>query len=181
MLSVPLFPVVIIGLLFLAGVYSTRKKRGQIFCWFEGEDGTDEFKWVKDTEGWVIFRRYKFKIMPERMSSIWISGGIHWLFPTRAQCLKYSWSSQYPRDPKNFGRTIISPQVKKIINKSETVESYFKTSSPGAKQKQSTLMQYLPLISIILVVLVGYFLYSNMQNLAMGLNALQQQINTIAR
>jgi hypothetical protein len=180
-LTVPIAYVVIILLVVFAGAYSAHKKRSQIFCWFEGEDGTNEHRWVKDTDGWVIFRRYKFKIMPERMSNMWVKTGIHWLFPTRASCLSFTWYSQYPRDPKNFGRTLISPQVRKIINKSDLMESYVKTSSPGSSKRETFLSRYGVIIAIVLVAIVGIYLYTNMQGMMSVINAMQQQINTIAR
>jgi hypothetical protein len=178
-MSVPLFPFAIAILLLLGGIYSTYNKRNKIFCWFEGEDGTNEHKWVTDNAGWVIFRRFKFKIMRERMSTMFVNSGIHFLFPTKASCLFFAWYSQYPRNNKNYGRTVISPQVRKVINKSELVESYFKSSSPSTMKKQGALMQYLPLIAICLVVIIGYYLYSNDQSIAKNLAIMQGQIQTL--
>lgn len=181
-MSVPAIYFVIVLMLFGAGVYSSYKKRGQIFCWFEGEDGTNEHKWVKHTDGWVIFRGYKYKIMTERMGNVWIRSGIHFFFPTRSPSLSFVWYSAWPRDPKNFSRTVISPQVRKVINLSEMVMSYFKTSTPTSTgKKQGILEKYGVIIAIVLVVIVAVYLYTNMQGLAEGMNALQNQINTLAR
>lgn len=172
---------IIIALMLIgAGVYATYGKRNKVFCFYEGEDGTNEFKWMKDNDGWVVFRGKKHKIMPERMSTMWLRTGIHILFPTRVMCHSYTWESAWPRDPRNKGRTILSPSVRNVIDKSDLVKSYFKTSSPTTpSKKQSILMQYLPLIAIGIVVIVAIYMYTNMQGLAAGLNALQQQLNTV--
>jgi hypothetical protein len=178
--SVPLFPFVIVLLLFIAGVFSAYSKRNKIFCWFEGEDGTDEFRWVTNKDGFVIFRGKKYDIITDRITNLWIKSGIHMLFPTRVACLKYSWYSRFPHDPSNYGRTIISPNVRKVIDKSELVASYFKTSTPASGKKEGAIMRWLPLIAIGLIIIVGYYAYSNMNELADGLNKLQQNFNTIA-
>jgi hypothetical protein len=178
-LSVPLAWFVIVLIFIAAAIYSTYKKRGQIFCYFEGEDGTDEYKWVKYQSGYVIFRNYKFKVMTERITNMWYKGGIHLLFPTRVPVLKYSWYSEYPHDPKNFGRTVVNPQVRKAINKSETFESYFKTSSPSVKQSMGFMQRWLPLIAIGIVVIVAVYLYNNQQTMMAMFNSMQNQINTL--
>jgi hypothetical protein len=166
-------------MVFGAGIYATYSKRNKIFCDYEGEDGTYEYKWIKDVDGWVIFRGYKHKIMPERMSTVWVKTGIHYLFPTRAMHLSFAWYSAWPRDPKNFGRTVISPKVRKVIDKSALVESYFKTSTPSSSKKEGGISKYLPIILVVVVVILAFWMYSNMQSLAGGLNHLQQQINTL--
>lgn len=180
-MNVPLMPVIILLMLFLGGVYSAYRKRGQIFCKFEGKDKTIEFKWVGIRDDYVVFRGYKYDIVPERIQSIWLRSGINYLFPTRANYLEYTWYNRFPRDPDNYGLTVINPKVRKIINKSELVESYMKTSVPGATQKQTLLARYFPMIVIAALIILGFYFYTNMQGLASGLDALQNQINTIAR
>jgi len=178
-LSIPLFPFVLLIMVFLAGVYSSYSKRSKVFCDYEGEDGTYEYKWIKETDGWIIFRGYKHKIMPERMSTVWIRTGIHYLFPTRAMHLSYAWYSAWPRDSKNFSRTVISPRVRKVIDKSALVESYFKSSTPSSTKKDGMLTKFFPIIVVVILVIMGFWTYTNMQGLSNGLNQIQQQINTL--
>lgn len=180
-MSIPAIPFLIVLLLFAAGVYSAYSKRNKLFCWFEGQDGTDEFKWVNIKDGNVIFRGFKYDIVPERITNLWLKSGIHFFFPTRVGCHKYVWYSRWPRNPKDYGRTIMNAQVRKTIDKSELVSSYFKTSTPSSNKKESVLSRWFPLIAIGVIVIMGFYFYSNMQSLSAGLTHIQNQINTLVK
>lgn len=181
-MSIPILPFVIVLLIFMAGVYSAYSKRSKIFCWFEGEDGTDEFKWITNKDGYIIFRGFKFDIVKDRITSLWWTSGIHKLFPTRVNCLKYSWYSRFPHDPRNYGLTVISPRVRKSIDKAEMVKSYFQTSTPTTTtRKEGFIQRWMPLIAVGVIVIMGYYFYTNMQSLSAGLAALQNQINAITK
>lgn len=173
------FPIFLAIILLLAGAYSTHKKLHQIFCFFEGEDGTKEFKWMTDKDGWVIFRGRKYKIMTERLSTFVVRSGINYIFPTKASYLSFTWESAWPRDPRNHNRTVIDPKVRKNIDLSSLVESFFKTSSPAIKGKQGFLVQWLPIIAIGLVVILGFWTYSNFTGIAKTLAIIQNQMNAI--
>jgi len=172
-------PIVIIIMVLLAGIYGTYSKRNKVFCFYEGEDGTKEFKWMTDKDGWVIFRGHKHKIMPERMTTWWVKTGIHMLFPTRVQFLSYTWESAWPRDPKNHNRTVIDPRVRKIIDQSSMMESYFKTSSPTASKKQGLLEKYGVMIAIVIIVIIGVFVWQNTQSNVRNFETMQNQINSL--
>lgn len=173
--------MIIIIMVLLAGAYETRKKRGQVFCWFEGEDGTNEHKWVKEEDGYVIFRRKKYKIMTERMSTVWVKTGIHMIFPTRAPSLSFVWYSEYPRDPRNYMRTVINPSVRYVINLTEMVKSYFQTSSPtAATAKQKSLDKWLPYIALLLIVILGWYVFQNQQQISGWMSQIQNQINNLS-
>lgn len=178
-MSIPLFPFALVIMILLAGVYATYSKRNKLFCDYEGEDGTYEYRWIKDNSGYVIFRGRKHKIMPERMSTVWVRAGIHWLFPTRAMHLSFVWYSEFPRDPKNFSRTIVDPKVRKVIDKSELLLSYFRTSTSAAAKKEGFFSRYGLIIVVVIVIIMGFWMYQNMQTLAAGMNHMQQQINML--
>jgi hypothetical protein len=178
--SVPIIWFIIPILVILGGMFATRQKRSQIFCWFEGEDGTNEHKWVKEVEGWVVFRNKKYKIMTERMSNMWVKGGIHAIFPTRASSLSFVWYSQYPRDPRNFSRTVVSPQIKKILNIQEIMESYFRTQNASAKGKQSILQKYGWIIGLAVIGLLFWYLNNADQQILNIIRDLANRINTLS-
>lgn len=176
------FGVACIVFLLLGGIYSTYRKSHQVYCEFEGEDGTIERKWENVKKGYVVFRDLRFELMPERMSTMLYKGGIHFFFPLRASCLLYTWESGWPRDPRNKWRTSISPRVRNVINTQQMLESYFKTSSPAtASKKQTFIEKYLPYIIVIVVIIGGYYLYSTQQGMMQVINMMQQQINTLVR
>ena len=175
------FLFVIMLLLFGGAVYSVQIKRGQILVHYTGIDKTEEEKWISIKSGYVIFRGRKFDIITRRITSFWLNRGIHYLFPTKVNYLKYSWYSRFPHDPDDYKNVWETPEVRNAINKAELVKSYFQTSTPATAKKQSAIMQYLPLISIVMVILVGFYLYSNMQVMQEQLGAMDNMIRSIAK
>lgn len=174
------FAMVVIIAAFVLGVYSTRKKRSQIYCRFISRDKTVEEKWVTVKDDYVIFRNYKFDILPERFTSFWLTKGIHYLFPTRVNFLAYTWKHKVPLDPDTGNYELLDPATRKLIDKNEWVKSYSKNMSPQtATAKQSVLMRWLPLIGVVLFVIVGFYLYQNQQSIMSTINAMQQQMNAI--
>ena len=172
-------PIILVVMLFLAGVYATYSKRSKIYCSFENSDGTVEFKWVSNKDEFVYHRGYKFDVISERIQTVWVHNGIHQLFPTKASYLAYNHASAYPRDFRNQGRTVLNPKVRKIIDKAATLESYMRTSSGVASKKQGLLQQYLPMILVVVMIIGGYFLYSQINSVKTVINIMQNQINTM--
>ena len=161
--------------------YSTNSKRNKILCLYTGKDKTDEEKWISVDKGFVIFRGRKFDIISRRITSFWLTRGINWLFPTKVNCLKYSWYSRFPHNPDNYEDVWETPETRAAIDTSELVKSYFRTSTPTSVKPSSMVSQYLPWVSIVLVVLVGFWLYSNMQTLGMELANIKNTLNAITR
>ncbi|KKK46710.1 hypothetical protein LCGC14_3162510 [marine sediment metagenome] len=175
------FVVIVVFLLFVMASYSTRMKRNQIYCHFTGEDKTEEEKWIGTKEGFVIFRGRKFDIITRRITSFWISKGIHYLFPTRVNYLKFSWYSRFPHNPDNYDETLIDPAARKLIDKREMFKSYARSFGSPAVKKQGALAQYLPLIMIVLILAVGAYAYSSMQTLGQQMAIMQNTINAITK
>lgn len=175
------FAMLVILVLFIVGVYSTNRKRSQIYCLFTGKDKTEEQKWVTVKDDCVIFRNKKYDIYTPYITSMWFTKGIHILFPTRVNCLKYRWNSRWPQNPNTGEYALLDPSVRKLIDKNETVKAFFKNMTPQAQEKKSTLMRWLPLIGVVVVVLVGFYLYQDSQGMKSVINSMQQQINAIVQ
>jgi hypothetical protein len=77
--------------------------------------------------------------------------------------------------------TAETPRTRKALNKEEWVESYYKGAKPSTATKQTMIGQYLPWIAIGLVVLVGFYLYTNMQGFAMEIADIRNSLNAITR
>lgn len=172
---------VIVALLFITAYYSTNSKRNKILCLYSGKDKTDEEKWINTSSGYVIFRGRKFDIISRRITSFWMTRGINMIFPTKVNCLKYSWYSRFPHDPDDYHNVWETPEARNAIDTSELVTSYFKTSTPASTKKQSMLQAYLPFIILIVVVLGGFYLYTNMQTLSAHIAAMQNSLNAIKK
>ncbi len=160
---------------------ATNNKRNKILCLFTGKDKTDEEKWVDIDKGYVIFRGRKFDVISRRITSFWLTRGIHRLFPTKVNCLKYSWYSRFPHDPDDYTHVWETPETRAAIDTGEIVKSYFRTSTAPTSVSQNMLQQYLPWVAIVLVVLVGFWLYTEMQGFGQELSMIQNRLNAITR
>ncbi len=180
-MDLSLLVLVLVVLLFVMAWRSTNSKRNQILCLYTGRDKTDEEKWINVDKGFVVFRGRRFDIITRRITSFWLTRGIHVIFPTKVNCLKYSWYSRFPHDPDDYTNTWETPETREAIDTSELVSSYFKTSTPNATRKQSLIQQYLPFASIVLVILVGFYLYMNMQILSQQYADLANALRAITK
>jgi hypothetical protein len=131
----------------------------------------------------VIFDDGKYDIIPSRITFEWYTSGfVHWLFPQWVATLDYSYSSRFPHDPNELQVTAETPATRKALNKEEWVESYYKGAKPSTPSKKSAVfVQYLPWVAIVLVVIVAFYLYNNMQGLANQMSIMQNTLNTITR
>jgi hypothetical protein len=173
---------IIIVMLFLAAAYSTNSKRNKIYCFYRGRDKTIQARWVNLNDSYVLFPpNKKFRVDTKRMTSFWYKGGIHFLFPTKVNSLEYCWNSIYPVDPDDYRNTWLTPEAHKQMNVEEWVRSYGKGFAPQTGKKQGAIMQYLPLIAIILVIILGVYVYSNFGTISSALNELSNKINTVVK
>lgn len=165
--------------LFLFGVYVTRQKAGKILCFYDGVDKSVEKKWVKVQDKKVTFSRMKFDIIPDCIQSYIDRSGIHYLFPTKVNVLRFVWYSRYPVNPNDYKRTWDTPELRNMLNLEEQLKSFFKNFVPPNTKKVSGLTQYLPIIAIFLVIAVGLIMFSQLEGMKQVINMMQNQINTI--
>ena len=131
---------------------------------------------------YIIFDGKKFDIVSSCIVFKWWDKGlVHMLFPQWVATLDFTWSSRWPKDPNTNKPSIISPEVRASMNKEEWVKSYAKGFTPPTAKKQTMFQQYLPIASVLLVVLVGFYLYNNMQLLSNQIAIMQNSINAITR
>lgn len=165
--------------LFLFGVWSTNSKRGKLYYSYLSVDGTVENGWAKVEDKKIKVRGGKFDVLPECVVSLWDRKGIHALFPTRVNYIYLVHYSRYPLNPHDYKRTWDTPELRNMLNLEEQLKSFFKNFTPPKTQKASGLLQYLPLITILLLLVVGFFLYSQQEGMKQVINMMQNQINTV--
>jgi len=177
-----LIVVMAIIILFLAW-YANTSKRNKILCRFRRVNKTMIAKFVRMHSRYVIFDGGKYDIVPSRIVFQWYTAGIvHMLFPQWVATLDYAYDSSAPLNPNTLTYNWETPRVRQAINASELVESYFKTSTPSPTgKKQSVIMQYLPFIAILLIVIVGVWMYSNQQALSNHMSILENAFKAIAK
>lgn len=162
--------------------YANASKRDKILCTFRRVNKTQIRKFVKMTSRYVLFDKHRYDIVPSCCTQLWYqSGMIHMIFPQWVQTLDFTHESRLPLDPNTLKPVIISPEVRAAMNKEEWVKSYAKGFQPPNSKKQSMLQGYLPWVAIILVVLVGFWLYNNMSGLSQQVAILQNSFNALAK
>lgn len=173
---------ILVFVIFVATWYAHNSKRDKIYCTLRRANKTSVSKFVKMSDRYVVMDGYKFNVVRSCIVfEYWNKGLLHMLFPQWIAKLDYTVESIDPFDPNTLKPTIISPAVRKVMNKEEWAKSYFKTSQPTSNKKQGFIMQWLPLISIIAVVLVGFYLYSNQTAMGQHLLDIQRTIDAIAK
>ena len=162
--------------------YSNSSKRNQIYCSFTRINKTEINKFVKMKSRYVVFDGKMYDVMPTCIKFIWWDKGIvGMLFPQYVAKLDFVHWDRFPIDPATAKPAIISPEVRAIMNKEEWTKSFAKSMTPPNKTKQSMLQQYLPWISVILVVIVAVYLYMNISAIGQHLQVIDNQLRTIPK
>jgi len=181
-LSVEQLLVLIVLLIFGYASLTARSKSGKLMVHYTSQTKTESDRWVKEKNGTVIVDNKEFEVLPDAITSFWLTKGFNWFFPTRVNYIKYSWYNRFPHDPNNYSMHIYSPALRKIIDKGEMMQSYFKSSNPATGgKKQSAMMAYLPLITILALVMMAFYFYSNQEVMMQHLMQLQNSMNAITK
>lgn len=163
--------------------YANSSKRNKILCTFRRVNKTKIARWVKMQDTHVVFDGGKYDIIPSRISFQWYQVGfIHMLFPQWVATLDYTYGKRAPLNPNTMNYDWDNPQLRKAINISDMMKSYFSTANPApSAKKQGWLMQYLPWITVGLIVIMGFYFYMQMQGLSNTDAAIINQLNAITK
>ena len=176
------FVVLTTILFFFMMWYANTSKRNKILCRYRRINKTLIARFVKMQSRYVVFDGKRHDIVPSCVVFQWYTGGIiHMLFPQWVSTLDFTHESRWPLDPNTLKPVIISPDVRASMNKEEWVKSYAKGFTPPGSKKDSILKEYAPWIAILLVVLVGFYLYNNMAALANQMAIIQNNLNAITK
>jgi hypothetical protein len=175
-------PIAIIAILYVAMYwYMSETKKNQILCRCRRRNRTLIAKFVKMQNRYVVFDDFKFDIIPSRV--VWQWYPIMYIFHLWLPTLDYSWNSRFPHNPDNLDDNSETPEVRKALNKTEWMESYYKGSKPSSQKGKSLgfIQQWLPLIAILLVVVVAVYFNSKMSGFGKTLDAVINQMNSMAK
>ncbi len=163
--------------------YANYSKRDKILCRFRRANKTMISKFVRMQSRYVIFDKKKFDVIPSCCVDIWWCNGlIGMIFPQWVKSLDFTNNNRFPLDPNTLNPVLISPEVRGTMNKEEWLKSYTRSSTPKtAAQKQGMIQQFLPWASLILVVLVGFFLYNNIQTLNQHMALIENTLKAMGR
>ncbi len=170
---ITIFAIVILVLVW----YSHASMRNKVHCVFRSATGEkiEKLRPVKSRH--VIFEGRKYDIDTRRHTLIEWRRGIFALFPTKIYSYDFSFYSRHPLDPNNIKATWDSPENANRLNQEEALGAFLRHAPAITGKKQSGIMQWLPIIAIIVVVIVGFLVYQQGQHI----NIMQQQIENLAK
>ena len=163
--------------------YANSSKRDKIYCRFKRVNKTQIAKFVRMSSRYVVFDKKRYDIIPSCIVFEWWDKGIiNMLFPQWVASLDFTHTNRYPHDPNTLKPMVVSPEVRGVMDKEEWMKAYAKSFVPQqGKQKQTMIQQYLPWIAIMAVVLVGFYLYTNMQGIQQHIAAIENTLKAITR
>ena len=162
--------------------WANASKRNKIYCSFTRVNKTSIHKFVRMSSRYVVFDNQRYDIVPSCIVFDWWTNGIiHMLFPQWVATLDFTYSSRWPIDKLTGKPAVISPEVRKNMNKEEWVKSYARGFTPPAAKKQTAIQQWLPYVAIIAVALVAVYMFVNIQAIQKDLVNLYNAINSIAK
>jgi len=171
--------ILLVFIIFAWAWYSASKLQNQIHCTYHRVDKTVIERFTKRNSKYVVFDGAQYDIVPDRISLIRWKRGIHQFLPIWVQHLDYYWDNKFPKDPSTYQTTIMSPEVKNVINQEARMHAFAKgvqTQGAGIK-KVSGIVQYLPYIAIGLGVIAVFWVYT----ISRHINVIEQAIKLIPK
>ena len=157
-------------------------KRNKIYCTFIRINKTTVHKFIKMESRYVVNDGRKYDIVTKCIVFDWWDKGLtHMLFPQWVATLVFDYNNRFPHDPETGDPVIITPEVRQAMNKEEWVKSYAKGFTPPSSKKETALQQYLPWITIGVVALIGFYMYTNFQAYDQALTIITEKIQSIGR
>ena len=97
----------------------------------------------------------------------------------------YRWDSSQPLDPKNFNNEYESPESRKQLDKEEDIRALHEGNRKAQGQgKQGMLSGWMPLITVIGFVVLGFVIYmvlKKIDQLGFAMNVIQQQLGQLGK
>lgn len=152
--------------IFISACYSANKLHNKIHIYYRRVDRALIEKDVKLGAQTVSFYGFEYKILPDRVGNMEWKRGIHALLPIWRHYLIFDWDNDIPQDPSSYEQKVISPRVRNLINQEARMGAFAKgVREQSTGKKASGLAQYLPLIAIAGVVILGFALYTMSQKM----------------
>lgn len=162
--------------------YSQRKFYNKLYCTFHGVDKVIikafvpkdsrnvKFSWKKGENG-------LYAIIPSCIEHIKYTGGINKLFPVMIPHLEFYWYCPYPVDPNTGQVSWLTPEARAAAWDEHQHIAYAKASVAMSGTKKKMLDVLIPLITIGLIVVVGYLTYQNSQAIQKLMASILELIN----
>lgn len=180
--NIILFAVIIIVAI---ASLQTHKASSQIKCIITTPTNTEITKWININSPIVKFKINGKNLIyindPKCIKTAVRSDGLFMFFPTKINIEYFAWSSKWPLNPLTLEPSVDSPENEYNLQLTQELQDLGKSYQGMSPQsgKQGLFAQWMPIITIIGFVIVGFFIYqvnSNTTNVGNAVNVLQSMM-----
>lgn len=174
--------LVFLGFMLVSVWYQSTLNRHRIWCTFHRRDGTDEHKFIKDSQGRIEWAGGWYNVRPVVTIDWRLLFGI---IPLPVRALYWHEDNAEPINPQTGASYDPTPSERKRLDTTDEIRAYDeggRQGIQGVKAKGGLLQQYLPIIVIGGFVVIGFFIYTLMSKvnlLGTGQNYIEQQLGQI--
>lgn len=149
------------------GMWQSRKMKTMVNCTYKSRSKQKYTKLVREVDGYVVFDKKRFPLMPQYASQEHYDKGLSAFFPTKISAYTFRWNSDMPEDPATGEPAILSPENMNKLRQESALGAYAgsqQTALSGGKSKLGGMDKWMPFIMIGLAIAVGYLIYTNFQD-----------------
>ena len=160
--------IIILAFALIIFWYSQRKFKNKLYCTFHRSNKTIIKSFVSMDSRNVKFSSAKgenglYQIVPACIEHLWYTGGVNKFFPVLIPHLEFYWYSPYPVDPSIGQVSWLTPEARAASWDEHQHIAYAKASAAMNGGKRKLFDVLVPVLTIGLIVIVGYLTYSNSQ------------------
>ncbi len=158
--------IVVLAFALLVFWYSQRKFKNKMYCTFHRANKTIIKTFVPMTSRNVKFSSAKgedglYSIQPSCIEHLWYNSGVNKVFPVLIPHLEFYWYCPYPVDPQTGQVSWLTPEARAAAWDEHQHIAYAKASVAMGGTKKKLFDVLIPLITIGLIIIVGYLTYQN--------------------
>ena len=145
--------------------YSINKFKGKILCTFRRANKTKVEKLIPLKSKYVKFGKEKYHVNPKYITTLWYNKGVHQFFPIPVPTLDFRFDSVNALNPETFENTWDSPEAREMAGSEDDYKAFNKGIQAQLGKKSRFPEWLLPAITIGAILVIGYLVYNQGQQL----------------
>ncbi len=168
----------LVGFAILMVWFTLAKLKNRALCRYHRASKQIIEKAVKIDDNHVIFDGLEFTIVPGRASLQWYDKGLLGWFRLGTWVVSYDFSrnSKYPHDPNQFSYNGMPPALAKLFNRESAMAAFARGVQKQTGIKQGKFEKWLPWIAILLILVIAFYLNSQLGNLNAHMAAVENTV-----
>jgi hypothetical protein len=173
--------ILIVSLILVVFYKSQTKFRDKMLCTFIRPNKMKIEVWVPLYSKYIVFDRGKYGIGqyicdPRKIITQWYTRGINKLFPYLIPTLEFKWDTPNPLDPETWQSTWYTPETMNAAWQEHQHQDFAKGVSAQMGQKKRFPDWFFPVITLVVVLAILYYVYTTNTAMQSQLNLIQQQL-----